>query len=124
MKDILEQNDLTSSISYFKKEVEKFIEERGWTKYHTPKNLVQALSCEAGELSQLFLFKDHKIEDILQDKTLMNSLSEEIADVFIYLISLINSLGIDLTESFDKKMKKNTEKYSASEFNNGLYYKK
>jgi NTP pyrophosphatase (non-canonical NTP hydrolase) len=119
-----ETTDSSSSIAYFKREVEKFIEERGWTKFHTPKNLVQALNCEAGELSQLLLFKDYKTEAVLQDKNLMNSLSEEIADVFIYLISLINSLGIDLAESFDKKMKKNREKYSASEFYNGIYYKK
>ena len=119
-----DNSDSNSPIDYFKEEVEKFVKERGWTKFHTPKNLVQALNCEAGELSQLLLFRDYKIEDILQDKPLMNSLSEEIADVFIYLISLINSLGIDLARTFDKKMKKNSEKYSASEFNNGVYYKK
>jgi len=121
---MVNNNDFNTPISYFKKETEKFINERGWNKYHTPKNLVQALNCEAGELSQLLLFKDYKIEDILQDKNLMNGLSDEIADVFIYLISLINSLEIDLSEVFIKKMKKNNQKYSASEFNNGIYYKK
>lgn len=124
MKDILDQNDLTTSISYFKEEIEKFIKERGWTKFHTPKNLVQALNCEAGELSQLLLFNNYSLEDILKDKNLLTSLSDEIADVFIYLISLINSLGIDLSESFIKKMEKNNNKYSASEFKNGVYYKK
>ena len=119
-----ENSDDKTSISYFKEEVQKFVEERGWTRFHTPKNLVQALNCEAGELSQLLLFKDHEIKDVKGDETLMNALSEEIADVFIYLISLINTLGIDLSESFDKKMKKNCEKYSSSEFNNGIYYKK
>ena len=108
----------------FKKEVKKFVEERNWLKYHTPKNLIQAINCEAGELSQLLLFKDYKKEDIWKNKLLLSSISDEIADVFIYLISLINALDLDLSQIFIKKMKKNKTKYSSKEFNNGIYYKK
>ena len=57
-----EINDLKTPISFFKEEVRKFVEERNWTKYHTPKNLVQAINCEAGELSQLLLFKEYSKE--------------------------------------------------------------
>lgn len=86
--------------------------------------MVQALNCEAGELSQLLLFKEHPIEEIVKDETLLNNIADETADVFIYLISLINSLGLDLTSSFIKKMDKNKKKYPISEFNNGIYFKK
>ena len=44
--------------------------------------------------------------------------------VFIYLISLINLLNLDLSKAFVKKMEKNKIKYNTNEFNNGLYYKK
>ncbi|MFX1273907.1 MAG: nucleotide pyrophosphohydrolase [Promethearchaeota archaeon] len=121
---MIDKNDNNTCISFFKNQVKNFVEERGWKKYHSPKNLVQALNCEAGELSQLFLFKEHNIEDIMKDKTLLNNIADESADVFIYLISLINSLDLDLTSTFLKKMLKNKKKYPISEFNNGIYFKK
>jgi NTP pyrophosphatase (non-canonical NTP hydrolase) len=115
-------NDLT--ISFFKDEVKKFVDNRDWNKYHTPKNLVQAINCEAGELSQLLLFKEFTKEDIWNNETLLSDIADEIADVFIYLISLINALGLDLSQTFTDKMEKNKKKYSSNEFNNGIYYKK
>ena len=117
-------NDSNTPISFFKNAVKKFIERRNWAKYHTPKNLVQAINCEAGELSQLFLFKDFTKEDIWNNKELLTSINDEIADVFIYLISLINALDLDLCQIFIKKMEKNKEKYNIKEFNDGIYYKK
>ena len=124
MKDTFHNNDLNTSISFFKDIVQEFVEKRGWTKYHSPKNLVQAINCEAGELSQLLLFKDNNKEDILKNKDLMTNICNEIADVFIYLISLVNSLDFDLASVFIEKMKKNEQKYSIVEFNDGNYYKK
>ena len=124
MNDTPERNDLNTRVSFFKKEVENFVKNRNWVRYHTPKNLVQALNCEAGELSQLLLFKDYKREEIWKDEKLLTNISDEIADVFIYLISLINALEIDLSQAFLNKMEKNAEKYSIKEFNNGIYFKK
>ncbi len=124
MNDIPDPNDVNTPISFFKDKVRKFVNKRNWTKYHTPKNLVQAINCEAGELSQLLLFKDYRKEDIWNDKKLLTNISDEIADVFIYLISLINLLDLDLSQVFEKKMEKNNTKYNTKEFNNGLYYKK
>lgn len=124
MNDISELNDSNTPISFFKKNVKIFVNKRNWIKYHTPKNLVQAINCEAGELSQLLLFKDYKKEDIWNDKKLLTNISDEIADVFIYLISLINLLDLDLSQVFEKKMEKNNTKYNTKEFNNGIYYKK
>ena len=117
-------NDKNTVISFFKNKVKKFVEEREWTIYHTPKNLVQAINCEAGELSQLLLFKNYEKEEIWKNQELLTNISDEIADVFIYLISLINSLNLDLSNIFMNKMKKNKQKYSKNEFNNGKYYKK
>ncbi|MFX1303549.1 MAG: nucleotide pyrophosphohydrolase [Promethearchaeota archaeon] len=124
MNENNENKDLNTSISFFKNEVKEFVENRNWSKYHTPKNLVQAINCEAGELSQLLLFKDFTKEDIWSDDILLRNISDEIADVFIYLISLINALDLDLSQIFIRKMEKNKTKYSSKEFNNGIYYKK
>ncbi len=117
-------DDNNTSVSFFKKEVQKFVRERNWGKYHTPKNLIQALSIEVAELSEIFLFKDISLETIKSDKSLLKDISDEIADVFIYLISLVNSVNLDLTSVFNKKMEKNKYKYSIEEFNNGSYQKR
>lgn len=117
-------NDKQTTISFFKEEVEGFVRKRGWEKYHTPKNLIQALQIEAAELSEIFLFKDYSIEQILNDNELRENISDELADIFIYLISLLNKCKINLTDAFHKKMEKNRTKYSVKEFNNGNYYKK
>ncbi|MHA2037599.1 MAG: nucleotide pyrophosphohydrolase [Promethearchaeota archaeon] len=119
-----DNHDTNTTISFFKENVKNFVNERNWAEYHTPKNLVQAINCEAGELSQLLLFKDYSKKNIEDDKELSTNISDEIADVFIYLISLINALDLDLTQAFKKKMKKNKSKYSTKEFDNGIYYKK
>ncbi|NVM18351.1 MAG: nucleotide pyrophosphohydrolase [Candidatus Lokiarchaeota archaeon] len=116
-------DDDNTSVSFFKKEVQKFVRERNWTKFHTPKNLIQALSIEVSELSEIFLFKDISIETIKNDMSLLENISDEIADVFIYLVSLVNSINLDLTSAFIKKMEKNKDKYSLEEFNNGSYQK-
>ena len=116
--------DSDTNLLYFKNEVEKFINERNWTKYHTPKNLIQALGIEVSELSEIFLFKDLDIRMIDENRALFENISDEVADIFIYLISLVNRLNINLTDAFARKMIKNRLKYPVEEFNNGDYYKK
>jgi NTP pyrophosphatase (non-canonical NTP hydrolase) len=116
-------DDDNTSVSFFKKEVQKFVRDRNWTKFHSPKNLIQALGIEVSELSEIFLFKDISLETINSDKNLLENISDEIADVFIYLVSLVNSINLDLTGAFTKKMEKNKEKYSLDEFNDGSYQK-
>jgi len=117
------QKDNNTSVSFFKNEVQKFVRDRNWTKFHTPKNLIQALSIEVSELSEIFLFKDISLDTINNDKELLENISDEISDVFIYLVSLVNSMNLDLTSAFIKKMEKNKDKYSVEEFNDGSYQK-
>lgn len=118
------KDDSNTNLLYFKMEVEKFVNERGWTKYHTPQNLIQALGIEVSELSEIFLFKDLDIRMIDENRALFENISDEVADIFIYLISLVNRLNINLTDAFARKMIKNRLKYPVEEFNNGDYHKK
>jgi NTP pyrophosphatase (non-canonical NTP hydrolase) len=118
------KTDENTRLSFFKEYVKKFINERQWSDFQTPKNLIQALQIEAAELSELFLFKEYTKKEILQDKKLYSDICDEISDVFIYLISLLNSLDLDLTQSFIKKMKKNSLKYPKQEFQDGSYQKR
>ena len=115
--------DNNTTISYFKEEIERFVKERKWTKFHNPKDLIQAIGIEVSELSEIFLFKDLSLDAIHNDKEVLENISDEIADVFIYLVSLLNSLNVDLTNAFIRKMKKNEDKYTIEEFYDGSYRK-
>ena len=116
-------NDKSSSISELKEIMKVFVEERNWTTYHHPKELAIALSIESNELLELFLFTKRKLHEIQENKELMQSISEEVADILAYLLSIVNTLGLDLTSIFLNKMKKNREKYPTTECN-GDYKKK
>ncbi len=82
----------------------KFTEERDWDQFHDPKNLALALSIEASELNEAFLWK--KAEDANPQK-----IKEELADVFLYAFQMADKCGLDVEEICMTKIKKNAEKY-------------
>lgn len=92
-------------------EHKKFTLERNWNRFQTPKNLSMALSVEVAEFVEIFMWLNEKQATSLK-KDQLNAASDEIADIFLYLLRLADSLGIDLIEATDRKMKKNIEKYS------------
>ncbi|SMC87769.1 nucleotide pyrophosphohydrolase [Pedobacter africanus] len=82
----------------------KFRNERDWEQFHNPKDLALALSIEAAELNELFLWK--KAEDANQEK-----IKEELADVLAYAILLAEKYNLDINEIVLNKIKRNGEKY-------------
>ena len=89
-------------------EIRKFVQDRDWDKFHSPKNLAMALSVEASELVEIFQWQekdDYKLEKF-EKKTLENS-KEEVADIFYYLIRICDKMNINLEEAFFEKMEKN-----------------
>lgn len=93
-----------------KSQIFKFIEDRSWKKYHTPKNLSMALSVEASELLEIFQWindKEYKKNKI----SIKQKAQEEVADIFYYLICLSEKMNINLEEAIISKMKKNERKY-------------
>ena len=82
--------------------IEKFNEERDWDQFHSPVNLAKSISIEAGELLECFQWNDeYNLENV----------TDEMADVFVYLLDLANKLDVDLLEITDKKIDKNAIKY-------------
>ena len=95
--------------------LEKFVHDRDWTQYHTPKNLAIALSVEASELLEHFQWRENESNNCVKDnKNLMAKIEEEIADVAIYLARLSSVLDIDLNNVINKKLLLNEEKYPVS----------
>ena len=86
------------------KSLKKFRDEREWSQFHNTKDLSLALSIEANELLEVFLWKPADQADIEKVK-------EELADVFAYAFLLADSYGLDDKEIIFDKIKKNAEKY-------------
>lgn len=93
-----------------KQAIQKFIKERDWDKYHSPKNLVMALTGEVGELNEIFQWLDEK-ESYNLPKDVAQHTEEEIADIAIYLLTLCMKYDIDLEKAILSKIKKNEKKY-------------
>lgn len=82
----------------------QFRNERDWEQFHNPKDLALAINVEAGELLELFLWKDAKDANIEKVK-------EELADVFAFAFLLAEKYNLDVKEIVLDKIKKNAEKY-------------
>ncbi len=89
-----------------------FAIERDWDQFHTPKNLVMALSGEVGELTELFqwLTAEQSERAVLTDEA-VKAVEEEMADVLLYLLRLGDRLQIDVAAAAQAKIKLNAEKY-------------
>lgn len=85
----------------------KFRDARDWSQFHDPRNLALAISLEAAELNELFLWKKDTEIDLV-DK---GRLKEELADVLAYSFLLAERCGFDVEEIVMDKIRKNEEKY-------------
>lgn len=88
-------------------ELVKFRNERDWAQFHDTKNLAVALSIEAAELNEIFLWKDLKESDLVDKE----KIKEELADVFAYAFLLAEKQGLDVKQIVLDKIKRNGEKY-------------
>lgn len=100
IKDSISLNQTIESLTDFR-------DKRDWEQFHNSKDLALAISIEASELLEIFLWKDN--EDVDYDK-----LEEELADVLSYSLLLANKHNIDINEIIAEKIKKNNEKYPVS----------
>jgi NTP pyrophosphatase (non-canonical NTP hydrolase) len=96
-------NDLQSLIV----ELQKFRDARHWEQFHNSKDLALAISIEAAELNELFLWKT--VEE--SERVDINKLKEELADVLAFSLLLAGKHGFDVKEMVLEKIQKNNEKY-------------
>lgn len=90
----------------------KFCSDRDWDQFHSPKNLAMALAGEVGELVSLLQWTtEDQSREITADSDLYSRLSEEVADVQLYLWHLAEKSGIDINEAVALKLAVNDTKY-------------
>ena len=87
----------------------KFSKERDWEKFHTPKNLAMALTVEVSELLEIFQWSLDGGQDVIENSK--EEIESEIADIYNYLVKLVDLLDIDLEKIALKKIDLNSKKY-------------
>lgn len=87
-----------------KDRIKKFTEERDWAQFHNVKDLALALSIEASELNECFLWKS-------ADQGNVDKIKDELADILIYALLFADKYDFDLNEIISQKLDKNEKKY-------------
>src|SRR5438445_13115100 len=109
--------DSTTTLAALKEAMRRFVAERSWEPFHSPKNLSMGAAVEAAELMEHFLWIDNEASrQVVNDPARMEQIADEIADVACYLLALGNTLGIDLSNAIENKLAKNKLKYPADKY--------
>lgn len=82
----------------------KFRDERDWGQFHNSKDLAIAISIEASELMELFLWKEAKEAD-------SKKIKEELADILNYAFLMAEKHGFDIQQIMLEKLESNAKKY-------------
>lgn len=93
-----------SDIKELQQAIDQFTKDRDWDQFHNGKDLAMALSIEASELLEVYLWKapeDVKIEKV----------KEELADVINYALQIATKYDLDVRQIVLDKLAKNAEKY-------------
>ena len=93
-----------SDLEELREAIVKFTQERDWDQFHNGKDLALALSIEASELNEAFLWKD--ANDVNVEKV-----KEELADIFNYAILIADKYDLDVKQIVLEKLAKNAQKY-------------
>ena len=102
-KDVFEE--LTEQVTAFR-------DARNWEQFHTLNHLAAGLNIEAGELQELFLWKnDQEAQAFIESAEGKERIGEELADILIYLLYIAKQADIDLPEALKDKLIKNDKKY-------------
>lgn len=88
-----------------------FAAERDWDRFHTPRNLILALTGEVGELAEIFQWRGDADSEAIMASDKAEHVRQEVADVFLYLMRLAMVLGIDLDAAVRDKIALNALKY-------------
>ena len=86
----------------------KFAKDREWDKFHSLRNLSVSISIEASELLEIFQWEENSS---LKEKELKKRISEEIADILLYLLRFSDIAKLDLEKIRLEKIDINKKKY-------------
>lgn len=106
--------DAETTILHLREHIEAFVHERDWAQFHNPKDLAAAITIEAAELMELFLWKSPvEVAVAVTQPSDEQRLREELADIVILCCCLANRLDLDLSTAVYDKVEANAAKYPA-----------
>lgn len=104
--------DQTTTLNDLQAAVARFISERDWEVYHTPKSLSMSVAIEAAEIMELFQWHGNEASRaVATDAAWHAELAGELADVLIYCLALANVTGIDASEAVLTKLERNQQRF-------------
>ncbi len=103
-------SDITTTIETLKKDVKKFVEDREWQQFHSPKNLSMAIVSEATELMDLFLWCESSASYEELEKRRQEA-EDEVADIAVLVLAFCVRHNIDLSRAIAHKRIEATRKY-------------
>ena len=99
-------------VKYIQNKLSDFAKKRDWEKFHSLKNLAISINIESTELLEIFQWDDNQeVDEKLKKKQFKERISEEVADVLLYLLRFSQIANLDLEKICLKKIKKNAKKY-------------
>ena len=100
-------------IQELQKQLKEFAIKRDWEQFHSPRNLAAAISIEASELQEHFLWQSDQQASQAPDEKTKHEIAMELADIFAYLLRISTQLDIDLEVALKEKMRINEDRYPA-----------
>ncbi len=112
-----EMTDQRTTVAQLRDMMREFVAQRQWEKFHTPRNLAVSTAVESGELLELFQWlSDEASAARLADADFRRAVADEISDVLMYLLSLANTLDLDISAAAQDKMARNRKKYPIEKY--------
>ena len=107
-----EKKDVLVDVQNLSVTLDKFATDRNWEQFHSPKNLLLALTGEVGELAEIFQWMgDIEARSAGETAATAQAVKDELADVLFYLVRLASVLKVDLNAAAVQKLRSNAIKY-------------
>ena len=94
--------------------VHQFAADRDWQQFHTPRNLLLAVTSEVGEAAEIVRWQGDNDPAIPQGQE--RDWAHELADIQILLLRLAEVSGVDLSEALQEKLAIAGKRYPINQF--------
>jgi NTP pyrophosphatase (non-canonical NTP hydrolase) len=110
-------SDQETTVAELREVISRFVDERDWNQFHSPKNLSMSLAIEAAELMEHFQWiSTEASRSIGADADKLTEVADELSDIICYALAIANELEIDVSQALRSKMEKNAIKYPVREY--------